>query len=60
MEAKKMTKKEMLEEMNEGIGYNLKYRMQKSKKDIETVYNFYKMTGQSKQDKRYCLDVLKW
>ena len=54
-----MTKKEMIQEMGEGLkGIDIENRMKNKKARVEEVYNWYKGRKKTKKDKEFCLNIL--
>lgn len=54
-----MTKKEMIQEMGEGLkGIDIENRMKNKKARVEEVYNWYKRSKKTKKDKEFCLNIL--
>lgn len=54
-----MTKKEMIEEMAEGLkGVDIENRMKNKKARVVEVYEWYLKSEQTKKEKEFCLNVL--
>lgn len=58
-----MTKKEMIEEMIEGLRFRnnteiIKNRLKNNKKRIEGVYDYFLKSKKEKEDKLFCIRLL--
>lgn len=53
-----MTKKEMIQEMSEGLRIDTNNRMKNSKERIAEVYNWYLNSKKTLNDKKFCMSLL--